>query len=338
MKDTNRISEIEKNFDKLRSFFENENSKISNKFLKKSKQIVNQIESDTWFRRNIWNFITVSLIILAIVLYNWDYFKFYILYILRLVILLASYFYDFTQFYQNNCLVSNPNFVPRTRFDPKVCRFACGKSNGKKILKTYENEKIKKLFDKIVYESDVPVIINNEMNNWKLSKMQLKDITELFNNPQDPILQQHLCYFDHTIQEMFETKILTLEKTQYLSNFSVMWENCGKSTSKKIRKLIQRPSFLPNNLELVPNSWFFVSKNNTIDSLNIPASLRISLFCQISGKSKIKIIPVHECKQYCPSKSIFIKQGQILVYSDLWNVEFKSVAQEENIVLGLLAQ
>lgn len=208
-------------------------------------------------------------------------------------------------------MVKNPHFVPSTRFDTKICRYACGKTNGKKILKTFENEKIKNLFDKLVYESDVPVIVNNEMNSWKLSKMGLKEIVELFANPQEPILEEHMCFFDHTIQQKFDHKILALQHTNNLSNYSIMWENCGKSTSKRIKKLINRPSFLPNNLELVPNSWMFASKNNTNEPLNIPASLRISLFCQLAGKSKIKIVPVFECKQYCPSKTIIIRPGQI---------------------------
>lgn len=170
---------------------------------------------------------------------------------------------------------------------------------------------MKKLFDKFVYESEIPVIVNNEMKNWKLTKMNLNDIIEIFNDPKESILEDHLCFFDHTLQENFPTKMLALEQVKHLNDYSFMWENCGKSTYKKIKKLIFRPSFLPNNYELISSSWIFVTKDKKNDFLNIPASLRIFFFCQISGKSKIRIFPVKECEEYCLSKSITIESGQM---------------------------
>ena len=204
-----------------------------------------------------------------------------------------------------------------------ICKNACENTNRKQILKTFENEDMKILFENLVYESDVPVIVYNEMKNWRLTKMDLKEIIKLFNNPNEPIMEEHLCFFDHTIQENYEKKILLLEQVKHLSNYSFMWENCGKTTSKKIKKLIFRPSFLPNNFELISNSWIFATKDNDNDFLNIPATLRISFFCQISGKSKIKIFPVQECEKICPLKTITIESGQMRKYTFLkFNINF----------------
>lgn len=90
MTDLDEIEQIEKNFEKISSYFENNYSKVSPEILKKSKQIVKTIKSDTWFQTNFWNLIAILLIFLAIALYNWDFFKFYFLYILRIIIIFVN--------------------------------------------------------------------------------------------------------------------------------------------------------------------------------------------------------------------------------------------------------
>lgn len=90
MTDLDEIEQIEKNFEKISSYFENNYSKVSPEILKKSKLIVKTIKSDTWFQTNFWNLIAILLIFLAIALYNWDFFKFYFLYILRIIIIFVN--------------------------------------------------------------------------------------------------------------------------------------------------------------------------------------------------------------------------------------------------------
>ena len=44
--------------------------------------------------------------------------------------------------------------------------------------------------------------------------------------------------------------------------------------------------------------------------VKIPVSLRMILFCQIKGSTKIKMTPVSECDEFCTVKKFTLKQGQ----------------------------
>lgn len=89
MTDSDDLKIIEQNLDKIRSYIEDPNSEVSDEIIKNSKLIVKIIESDTWFRRNFLNLAAISILLLSIIFYNWDDSKFYLLYILRLLIILV---------------------------------------------------------------------------------------------------------------------------------------------------------------------------------------------------------------------------------------------------------
>lgn len=112
---------------------------------------------------------------------------------------------------------------------------------------------------------------------------------------------------------------------------------------------------MTSSLELLSQNWFFISKNVTRSFLRVPVSLRIVLFCQISGQSRLRLLPIKECSQNCQTKRLTLKPGQMcknslkkhlililknlnfqVIYSDLWQVEFKPLTNAENMVLVLL--
>lgn len=99
MNDSNDLKTIEKNLDKIRSFIEDPNSEVSEEIIEKSKLIIKLIESDTWFRRNFFYLTGILFIFLSIIFYNWDDTKFYLLYILRLFIILVYFIFKFNFFY-----------------------------------------------------------------------------------------------------------------------------------------------------------------------------------------------------------------------------------------------
>ena len=44
--------------------------------------------------------------------------------------------------------------------------------------------------------------------------------------------------------------------------FLFLRENCQPVSSKVLRKRTHRPYFLPSNIEIVANNWFFISKGH----------------------------------------------------------------------------
>jgi hypothetical protein len=150
----------------------------------------------------------------------------------------------------------------------------------------------------------------------------------------------NFCYFESfghgfsTAQLYFESFLL---KDEANPKFKVMWENCHKNTSKVLKRLIRRPYFLPAHLELLPQNLIFASRKTRNKFITLPASFQINFFCQIKGNSIVKMWPATPCPDKCSKKKFVLQEGEILIFSDSWNIEFKPTNGEEFIVIALFA-
>ena len=105
------------------------------------------------------------------------------------------------------------------------------------------------------------------------------------------------------------------------------WENCNKKTSKILKKLISRPSFLPTTLELSFRSWLYFARgivHSKFNQLSAGTGTRVNLFCQIKGESELLLTPVVECEKECDEHYVNVKQGQIGNFTSYFLVFAKS--------------
>lgn len=84
-----------------------------------------------------------------------------------------------------------------------------------------------------------------------------------------------MCYFDsnlithqysvsiRSVLNRFAKKLLNDATNRDEESVSLSWENCSRQSSKIARKLIKRPSYLPQYMEIMIHSWFFISINNS---------------------------------------------------------------------------
>ena len=109
----------------------------------------------------------------------------------------------------------------------------------------------------------------------------------------------------------FFNKLLLNSNNIKSLSYSAMWSNCGRKSSKSLKRLYQRPDFLPLSSEISSQNWLFIS-NKYEHKLNIqvPITQRIVLFSQIKGKSNVKLIS-HDCINICNEKHIHLNKGQI---------------------------
>ena len=321
--------------------------KINNqKFLSQSSQLINRLNGKNKSYKRIFDVIAISLLLIAIILLYWEHIRIYFTYFLRLLVVLGSSFYDFTSFYQNTCLVSNPYFKKESLIDKKTCKLACGKKTKTSFLSKYDESNLTSdTFYKLVYESNVPIVEKSEINQWPIMNHTLKSISNLYLENPEILNDENICFFDSNIlntnpdQSIYDI-FSYMSTKEDLNNFSVMWENCNKMSPKILKKLIKRPKFLSNNFEIVTQNWVFSFKNETNDFLTIPASTKLNLFCQISGEVKARLIPVKDCEQYCLPQRVLLKKGQMLIFTDLWSMEFKpssASSQEETTSILMLA-
>lgn len=89
-------------------------------------------------------------------------------------------------------------------------------------------------------------------------------------------------------------------------------ENCNRESSKLVRKLIKRPPYLPDNIEIVMQNWLFIALNTSRSNYaEMPVSFRTRIFSQIFGESKIKLWPIEQCNSICDKHEFILKKGQI---------------------------
>lgn len=305
------------------------------------------------------NCVAALALIIGLVILNWQHVHIHFVYFFRLLIVLFVDFYDLTQFYSQYCLVPNPFQVNDNFVSPEDCQVACSFQNlhqhtiDKRASKSKRKNKTpspqvfgagKKIFDdtrfeELVFQSNMPVIDSNEMLNWPILNYSSKQISKIYAQQADMLSPQSFCWFENTLG-MHEKEIKeyfnVTAKRRPKNGHKAEWENCDKMANKLMKKYYRRPLFLPPLIEM-QNTWVLLSDHGSNIEYNAPpASLRFTMFCQVKGQSKIKIKTADECTEHCAESRFTLKQGQILIFSDLWTMAYKFTNKMDNSALLLL--
>lgn len=332
-------------FKRLEKYYKDEKpnpeiEKLSSELQTKIKNLKREYLLERWLTI----FAVVALIVGVVILF-WSELEIHFTYLIRLIIFYLTPIYDLTAFNNLQCIFKNPNFVPESRFNPKFCENICQASNEQKFFTKFVN-KIdfnQTIFKEYVIESDIPIIETTETGLWKIKDND--DIINSYYNQLKDLEASEFCLFEHENnlrpKRKYNSPIDVFR--QYHSNkpysYFAHWENCGKKSSKITKRLIKRPTFFTNTVELTPHSWLFISKNfKQKGFLPLPVQNRINLFSQIKGESEIVLTPHVDCENECKAQHLIVKEGETAIITDVWQIDYKITDKTENAMLILTAQ
>lgn len=234
-------------------------------------------------------------------------------------------FWDWTVLKNEKCLISKYS-------TPAVIEnsFNCDLCENINHIDVYENIDEETL--KIRYaDIDTPVIVNQPLKSW----IQSNNFIELL--AEDTIIEYSKpCSLSTNIINGIPIVKTLLERATFFESFYMHFQNCDFQAMKQFRSYTPKPDFLPPEWSPVQYNWLLWSTNyNTTSYKPINFTQRIMVFCQIAGEFYINLKPKNNCKEQCNNIDIKLKQGELLIFTDLWSLEYRSESPGESIAVIL---
>lgn len=232
----------------------------------------------------------------------------------------------------------------------------CQMCIGLKEIKRVANISREEFVEKYAY-SAVPVIVTDAMTNWTgLHKMNFNFLKELYkksdevekeklkpnrkksnlksiiktfktsneindgtNDSEDKDTCQFFPYktsFDN-LREVFEMEFDA--NNNYEKPWYVGWSNCNSYAAELLRKLYDRPYFLPEESEMSRLDWIFMGTPKYGAAIHIDDVQYSSWQAQISGIKLWLFKPPAECMSKCSPIYVDVYPGDVLVFdSNRW--------------------
>jgi hypothetical protein len=270
--------------------------------------------------------VVFSSVILVILLYLLTYnetFSWNLSAIGRIALIKILPYWDWTHLKNEKCLIAkyiSPTTLSEISFNCDLCE------NIQQI--DVYNSISEDILMKRYLDVDTPVIIKK---SWQKSDNFMEHISQ---NPD--IANSVPCNLATNVYNGAPSVKKLIEKTHLFEKFFLHFQNCDYFGMKQFRGFAPRPSFLPPELSPVQYNWLLWSKNyNTTHFKQIALVDKVAVVGQIMGANFIKLLPRNNCETECPHIDVKLNEGESLIFTSLWNLEYKPSDSDENIAVIL---
>lgn len=127
-----------------------------------------------------------------------------------------------------------------------------------------------------------------------------------------------------------------LRRTKMFDSFFVHFQNCDFDVVKAFRKHVPRPRYLYADFGPVQYSWLLTSRNYNVTRFKrLKLNDRLTVFRQMRGANVLKLFPIVDCRDDCPVLEIELSAGESVVFTSMWDVEYKPELDTENVAVIL---
>ncbi|KAK4878261.1 hypothetical protein RN001_010767 [Aquatica leii] len=169
-----------------------------------------------------------------------------------------------------------------------------------------------------------PIIIPEALHNWTKIRS-------------DPILAESVpCQLSTNIHSGFTTTGRILSKLQDFDHYFLHFQNCEFDAMKAFRVFTPKPLFLPVEMSPVQYSWLLMSRYYNVSSFKqVELKEAVALFGQMQGSNYVRLLPRLNCESVCPIVEMELLEGEALVFTSMWDLEYKPNMYGENIAVIL---
>lgn len=186
-------------------------------------------------------------------------------------------------------------------------------------------------------DMNVPVVLLDSIRNWPYSNND-KDknlIHDMIRD--DAIYYSYPCKLSTNLHKELPIGI-TLEKSLRTYSYFIHFENCDFDVTKAFRPYAPRPLYLHPDISPIQYNWLMASKNyNVTRYKRFRLNERIAIIGQITGGTMIRLIPGADCyvEEECDALDISLNEGDSLLFTSVWDVEYKPRPDAENVAILL---
>ncbi|RZB94438.1 hypothetical protein BDFB_009351 [Asbolus verrucosus] len=233
-------------------------------------------------------------------------------------------YWDWTVLKNEKCLLpkSTSSILPEINFNCDLCE-------NIKQIDVYDEIPEDVLKNRYL-DVDIPVIIKKKPKGWPSST---NFIEALLTDAE--IATSKPCSLSTNIYNGLTTVKNLIRRTSMFDSFFMHFQNCDFRIMKRFRSFTSRPSFLPLELSPVQYNWLLWNKNYNVSYFkSIGLVEKIALVGQIVGGNYIRLLPRNNCEMDCPRIDVRLKEGESIIFTSLWNLEYRP-GQGENIAVVL---
>lgn len=226
----------------------------------------------------------------------------------RILLIKILPFWDWTSLKNQQCLISKPSTTTQE------ITFNCDLCENIHQIDVYDTISPETLKNRYI-DIEVPVIIKK---SW--SKMNFPGIlTEntAFADSKPCNVGTNIHTGDTNVRNL-------ITKTELFNSFFIHFQNCDFGAVKQFRGFTPRPDFLPPELSPVQYNWLLWSRNYNVSKFKMLGLVdKIAVVGQISGGNFLKLIPRNNCEGECSQIEIRLNEGETMILSSLWNLEYR---------------
>lgn len=285
----------------------------------------NEIKNSKIKFLNSFDYVVFSCLVLMGVIYCVTFFdsiNWHLSAIGRIMLIQILPIYDWMYMKNQFCLIeSRSNVVTENFFNCELCE------NINKI-DVYENIDEASLVERYI-GIDVPVIVTSGLEQWPRNVSFLKEL--LLDNE---FSSSFPCKLSSNIIKDIGTSSEILVKAKNFDEFFLHFQNCEQDAMRALRRFTFRPALLPAVDSPTTYNWIVWNKNyNSSLYKSIELVEKLTIFGQIMGSTHIKLVPRGICETICSTKNFQLLQGEMLVFTSLWDLEYKCNEMAENIAV-----
>lgn len=238
-------------------------------------------------------------------------------------------FYDWTQLRNENCLIKRTNSKMEQRFDCVLCE----------AVDEIEVFDVNAIDRDAIYEYyiklHVPLAVTRATAPWKIHSLPISNFTEMLRN-NEIIAESYPCKLSTNLHRGDAQLANVLTKTSHFSSYFIHFQNCEWEAVKQFRMFAPRPAFLHPQIAPIQYSWVLLNRNyNVAKFKRVELKENIAIVGQVLGRTRFRLKPQVECEFECYVLEVELGEGEVLLLTSLWNLEYKPVAEGENVAVIL---
>lgn len=305
-----------------------ENHLTDEEILKVCEPLINTIKRNSiaYYLRYL-----IILLLIIIIFYYLTYFEFVswnLSAIGRIVLIQLLPYWDWRHLKNDQCFLDN--FI-KPKIENSELSFDCVFCEA--INKIYvESEIDPTVLNEHFIQLHKPVILTDSLKDWPIFENP-----HLFFNIKDTLFKDSVpCKLSTNIHNGPITIKRILQKTEEFDEYFLHFQNCDFDATKAFRVITPRPGFLPAEISPIQYNWLMISKNYNVTNYKlINLKEPIAVIAQASGSNFFRLVPRQNCEIDCPTINIKLLPHEVLIFTSLWDLEYRPNDIGENIAVIL---
>lgn len=246
----------------------------------------------------------------------------------RILMIKLLPYWNWEKLSNEKCLIPNYMYtMPKPTLDCTLCEATTSISIENNV-DPYE-------LSEFYIDVNVPVVISDGLLNWPHFHDQSFNLTEVILS--DKILSNTIpCELSTNMFSSLDYVNVIIKQSLKFKRWFFHFQNCDFAAVKQFRMISPRPYFFKAEISPVQYNWLLMSANYESPKFKpIALKERITVIGQIQGSNFIRLTPRLNCANECPILQAELLEGEALVITTMWDLEYKPNPEKSNVAIIL---